>query len=152
MADTLEPELSPKKASMNFSEQAWGEIAPIYAAILIREQIEPAAQHDEPGTDFADRRAIVLAEVGDRLVIRRQPAGQPHYFNVAAGFPFKAPARLNPVEVAGDIELQQKIPAPTMAGFYQTAQSDHTFSHSLNQKETFGSASRLLPRHEIPLG
>ena len=32
---------------------------------------------DEPGADFTDRWAIVLAEVGDRLVVRRQAAGQP---------------------------------------------------------------------------
>ena len=34
VANTLELELLPKRASMKFSERAWEEIKPIYAAIL----------------------------------------------------------------------------------------------------------------------
>jgi hypothetical protein len=52
-------------------------------------------------------RATNWAEVGDRLVIRRQPAGQPHHLHIAPGFALKPAARLNPVEIAVDIELQQ---------------------------------------------
>ena len=48
-----------------------------------------------------------LAEVGDRLVIRRQPADQPHHFHIAPGLPLEPTARLNPVEIAVDVELQQ---------------------------------------------
>ena len=55
------------------------------------------AQRDEPGADLADHTAVVLAEVGDRLVIRRQPADQPHHFHVAPGLSFD-PER---VELAG---------------------------------------------------
>ena len=72
-----------------------------------RKQIKPAAQRDELGTHLADRLAIILAEVGDGLVIRRQTPGQPHNLNITQGFPFKAPARLNTIEVTVDIELQQ---------------------------------------------
>ena len=32
---------------------------------------------------------LSLAEVGDRLVIRRQPADQPHHFHIAPGLPLE---------------------------------------------------------------
>ena len=66
-----------------------------------------AAQGDELAADPEDRKAMVLAEVGDGLVIRHQAARQPHDFHVASSFPFQPPARLNPVERAVDMELQQ---------------------------------------------
>ncbi len=69
--------------------------------------VGPAAQGDEPGADIADRETIVLAKVGDRLVVRHQAAFQPHRFHVAPGLPLKAAARLNPVEVAEVVGLQQ---------------------------------------------
>ena len=62
-------------------------------------QIKPAAESDKLNTDFTDR---VFAELGRSFVIRRQAAGQPHYFHIAPGF---APAaRLNPVEIAVNID------------------------------------------------
>ena len=42
----------------------------------------------------ADRRAIVLAEVRDRLEVRRQAAGEPHQLDIALGLALQAPARL----------------------------------------------------------
>ena len=46
-------------------------------------------------------------EAGDRLVIRSQPARQPHYFNIASGLALKPPARLDAIEVAVNVKLQQ---------------------------------------------
>ncbi len=83
------------------------ELAAIDRHAGLGEQVQLATQRDEPGTDLADRRAIVLAKVGDRLVIRREAAGQPHHFHVAPRLAFQSAARLNPVEVAVDVELQQ---------------------------------------------
>jgi hypothetical protein len=40
-------------------------------------------------------------------VIRRQTASQPHHFHIAPRLPFETAARLNPVEVAVDVKLQQ---------------------------------------------
>jgi hypothetical protein len=34
--------------------------------------------------NFPDRGTIVLAEVGDGFVIRNEPPGQPHHFQIAA--------------------------------------------------------------------
>ncbi len=53
------------------------------------------------------RRAVVLAEVGDRLVVGDEPAQQPHHLDVAAGLALQPPARLHPVEIAVDVELQE---------------------------------------------
>jgi hypothetical protein len=42
---------------------------------------------------------VILAEIGNRLVIRNQPAGEPHHLNVAAHLTLKPAARLNPIEI-----------------------------------------------------
>jgi hypothetical protein len=48
--------------------------------------------------------AIVLAEIRNRLVIGNEPTRKPHHLNVAPAVTFESTARLNPVEVAVDIE------------------------------------------------
>src|SRR6516225_6451526 len=65
------------------------------------------AKADKPRAHLADRRTIVLAEISDRLVIRSQPTREPHHLDVAPGLALKPPARLNPIEIAVDVELQQ---------------------------------------------
>ena len=55
----------------------------------------------------ADGPAIVLAKVGNRLVIGNKPASEPHHFDVAYGLSLEPPARLDPIEVAVNVELQQ---------------------------------------------
>ena len=56
---------------------------------------------------LADRFAVVLPEVGDRLVIRRKTAQQPHHLDIAQRLALQPPARLHAIEVAVDIKLQQ---------------------------------------------
>ena len=89
------------------------ELAAIDRNDRLGEQIELAAQHDEFATDVADRFAIVLAEVGNRLEVRHQPTGQPDQLNVALRFALQATAGLDPVEVAVEVDLQQR---PRMVG------------------------------------
>src|SRR3954447_16222413 len=72
------------------------------------EQLKTAAQHHELAANPADGLAIVLAEVGYGLEVRHQAAGQPNQFDVALALPLQAPARLHPVEVAVDVNLQQR--------------------------------------------
>ena len=72
------------------------------------EELEPTAQPDKLGAHRPDRRAIVLAEVGNRLEVGRQPPGQPHQLDIALRFAFQPPARLNAVEVAVEVDLQQR--------------------------------------------
>src|SRR6266851_3837170 len=72
------------------------------------EELEPTAKLDELSAHRPDRRAIVLAEVGNRLEVRRQPPDQPHQFDIALRFSFQPPARLKAVEVAVEVDLQQR--------------------------------------------
>ena len=72
------------------------------------EQAQLAAQHHELATHRPDRRAIVPAEVGDRLEVGHQPPGQPHQLDIALRFALQPPARLNPVQITVEINLQQR--------------------------------------------
>src|ERR1700736_2661747 len=72
------------------------------------EQFKAAAQHHELAADLADRLAVVLAEVGYGLEVRHQAAGQPNQLDVALALPLQAPARLHPIEVSVDVNLQQR--------------------------------------------
>ena len=83
------------------------ELAAVDRDAGLREQANHAAQRDEACANLADCSAIVLAEVCNRLVIGDQPARQPHHLNSLPSLTLKPSARLNPVEIAVDIELQQ---------------------------------------------
>src|SRR6476619_2238366 len=53
------------------------------------------------------RFAIVLPKVGYRLEVRHQASGQPNQSDVALALPLQTPARLHPIEVPVDVNLQQ---------------------------------------------
>jgi hypothetical protein len=72
-----------------------------------RQQAQLAAEFHEARTHLADGSAVVLAEVGNRLVIGGEPAQQPHYLDVAASLALQPTTRLHPVEIAVDVELQE---------------------------------------------
>lgn len=55
-----------------------------------------AAERDEPSADLADGAAVILAEIGDRLVIRNEALRQSHHFDVATGLALEPAARLDP--------------------------------------------------------
>src|SRR6478735_9612422 len=74
----------------------------------LRQQAHLAAQLDELRANLLDRWAIILAEVGDGLVIRREPSGQPHHLEIAASLALQPPARLHPVEIAVNVELEHR--------------------------------------------
>jgi hypothetical protein len=68
----------------------------------------PITRHSSTKRAYlADRTAVVLPEIGDRLVVGDEPAKQPHQLDIAAGLALEPPARLHPVEIAVDVELQQ---------------------------------------------
>jgi hypothetical protein len=50
------------------------ELTAINCNERLAEQVEFPTQHDELAAHAANRVAIVLAEVGDRLEVRHQPA------------------------------------------------------------------------------
>lgn len=83
------------------------ELAPVDNDGAAHEQAHVPAQSYEARADLADRRAILLPEVGDRLVVGNKPAEEPHQLDVAPGLALQPPARLHTVEIAVDVELQQ---------------------------------------------
>src|SRR6476469_247292 len=72
-----------------------------------REKAHLTAEFDEARTYPAQRQAIVFAEVRNRLVIRCEPTQQPHDLDIASGLSFEPPARLNPVQIAVDVKLEE---------------------------------------------
>ena len=84
------------------------ELAPVERNDRPREKVELTAQHDELRTGRADHRPAVAAEVGDRLEVWHQSASQPHQLEVALALPFEPPARLDAIEIAVEIDLQQR--------------------------------------------
>src|SRR5882757_6598967 len=84
------------------------ELAAIDRNARFAEQLKASAQHHELTADLADGLAIVLAEVGYGLEVRHQTAGQPNQLDVALALPFQAPARLHPIEVSIDVNLQKR--------------------------------------------
>ena len=83
------------------------ELAAVDGDAAAAENPDTAAEVDETRAGLPDRRAILLAEIGDRLVVRRKPSREPHHLDVAPRLPFQAPARCDAVEVAVDEELQK---------------------------------------------
>ena len=84
------------------------ELAAVDRNTRFAEQFETATQQHELATDLADGLAIVFPEVGHGLEVRHQATGQPNQLDVALAFPFQAPARLHPIEVSVDVNLQQR--------------------------------------------
>ena len=72
--------------------------------------IRPSCRHSSTNCRHAalDRGAVVAAEVGDGLEVGREFARQPHQLDVATRFALQPPARLHLVEIAVDIQLEQR--------------------------------------------
>src|SRR4029077_2212234 len=68
-------------------------------------EVQASTQRDEWPASGADRWAVVLAKIGDRLKIRRQPARQPHHLDVARRFVLQTSARPGLGEVAAWVEF-----------------------------------------------
>jgi hypothetical protein len=81
------------------------ELAAVDRDASFGEEAHGAAEHNKPAADLADGQAIVLAEIGDRLVIGNKPSRQPHDLYVAPGLALKPSARLDPVQIAVHVEL-----------------------------------------------
>src|SRR5690349_19991593 len=83
------------------------ELAAVDRDASFDEQAHGAAEHNKPAANLADSQAIVLAEIGDRLVIRNTTSRQPHHLHVAPGLALKPSARLDPVQIAVNVKLQE---------------------------------------------
>jgi hypothetical protein len=126
------------------------ELAPVNRHDRSGEQIELATQYDELCAGRADRRAIVAAEVGDRLEVRHQAAGQPHQLDVALSLPFEPSARLDAIEIAIEIDLQQRcrmISRPSRRFRRNTGKAHRRQVKFVD--ENIDDADRVLVRHII---
>jgi hypothetical protein len=83
------------------------ELAAVDRNARFAEQVKTSAHRHELTADPADGLAVVLPEVSYRFEVWHQAAGQPNQLDVALAFPFQTPARLYPIEVSVDINLQQ---------------------------------------------
>ncbi|KRQ17698.1 hypothetical protein AOQ71_00055 [Bradyrhizobium manausense] len=83
------------------------ELAPIDGDAGRREKTHPAAELDKARTYLAQRQAVILAEVRDRLVIGSKPPQQPHHLDIAPGLSFQPPARLHSVQIAVNVKLKE---------------------------------------------
>src|SRR5882757_6072530 len=84
------------------------ELAAVDRNARLAEQFKAPAQHHELTADPAGGLAVVLAEIGNRLEVRHQATSQPHQLDVALALTLQAAARLHPIEVSVDINLQQR--------------------------------------------
>src|SRR5215471_16645526 len=84
------------------------ELAAIDHDQRLTEEANLAAQLHELGAYLADRSTVIPAEVGDRLEVRRETPREPDQLHVALRFTLEAPARLDAVQVAVDIDLEQR--------------------------------------------
>src|SRR5215510_3270367 len=84
------------------------ELRAINGHARLRQQSHLAAQLDELRTYLLDGRAIVLAKVGDRLVIGREPLQKPDNLQIASRLTLQPATRLDAIEIAVNIELQQR--------------------------------------------
>jgi hypothetical protein len=50
---------------------------------------------------------VILAEVGNGLEVRCQAPREPHQLDVALGLALQPSARLDPIQIAVDVDLQQ---------------------------------------------
>ena len=72
-----------------------------------RQQPHVSAQRDKLSADFLYRWPIVLAEVGNGLVVGRKPLDEPDHFQIAPGLALQTTARLDAVQITVDVELQE---------------------------------------------
>ncbi len=83
------------------------ELAAIDGHDGLREQLELPAHAHEALAHVADARCVVVTEVGNGLEVRGKPASEPHQLDVTLGLAFQAPAGLDAVQVAVDVELEK---------------------------------------------
>jgi len=83
------------------------ELAAIDGHHGMAEQVQLAAQGDELLAGVANAGAVVAAEIGNGLEVGRQVPSEPHDFNVALGLPLQPAARLHPIQIAVDVQLEQ---------------------------------------------
>ncbi len=84
------------------------ELGSVDRGHAILEHADVDTEADELRAEGLDRRAVVLAKVEDCLEIGSEATRQPHHLDIAPRLLFQASARLQAVEIAVEIELEQR--------------------------------------------
>jgi hypothetical protein len=74
----------------------------------VGEKVQTTAQCNKLAAHRPYRQTVITTKVGDGLEIRRQPPGQPHHLQIALRFAFQPQARLKLVQMAIDVNLQER--------------------------------------------
>ena len=119
------------------------------------EQAHLAAQLDEARAHLAQRRAVVLAEVGDRLVVGHEAPQQPQQLQIAPGLALEPPARLHAVEIAVDVELQENRrveggPARSLRARHRRTRGRRDRAHRRRHRSREPGCPRRSNRQDTP--
>jgi hypothetical protein len=109
-----------------------GPLLAIDSNEVFREKAQLLTQHNKLAADASDGLAVVFSDVSDGLEIRHQTTGKPHQLDVALDLALKAPARLNTVEIAVDVDLQLSAGLLTLTGILGVGEG-----HLLHRKSSF---------------
>lgn len=74
----------------------------------LSEQPQRPAQHDELPAYRPKRRAIVAPKVRDSFEVGCETSGQPHQLDIALRFTLEPTARLNPVQIAVEVDFEHR--------------------------------------------
>jgi len=83
-------------------------LLPSIATIRLSEQAQLSAQNHKLTADRPDCCTIVPSKVGDRLEVRCQSTGQPHQFDIALRLTLQSSARLDPIQIAVEVDLEHR--------------------------------------------
>jgi len=84
------------------------ELAPVDCNGRLPKQAQLSAQHHKLAANRPNCVTIVPSKVGDRLEVRCQSTGQPHQFDIALGFTLEPTARLEPVQITIEVDLEHR--------------------------------------------
>ena len=84
------------------------EFGPVDGNAGLAEQIELVGTAVQTRGRPRNRLTVVLAEISDRLEVRRQLARQPHQLDIPLTLPLQASTRRNTIEIAVNVYLQKR--------------------------------------------
>lgn len=84
------------------------ELAAVNGQQFTAEEIELAAEENELAMNRLERFEIILPEIGDGLEVGSEFAEEPDDFDIAMAFRFERAGRTDAMEIAVEIELEQR--------------------------------------------
>src|ERR1700730_5674719 len=114
------------------------------------QQIKLAAQRHKDTTDLTNSLAVVLAEVRNGLEVRRQLSRQPDQLDVALALTLKAAARWNAIEIAINVNLEQRRRIIAGPPFFQRNNPPEAKLAKIETiNKSVNGANRIVSRHIV---